>query len=136
LTELEALSQLHKIDVIAVTEVQAQNPDLLKINNYSKFIKPPPHDHPLGKKGGGILLFVGNYPFPKLIQTPNISDNYEIFWVSVRPKAFPHPFNMIVFLLPLLFPKSKRSKKDSCFSCNYIAVPTLSSVNSQTPVFS
>ena len=64
LIDLEALCQVHKIDVIAVTEVQAQSPDLLKINNYSQFIKLRPHDDPLGKKEGGILLFLNNYLFP------------------------------------------------------------------------
>ena len=96
ITELEGISKIHKINIIAVTEVQSQNPDFLKISNYTQFIKLRPPDHPLGKKGGGILFFVRDNLQPKLIPTPNLSDYDEILWLSLRPKVLPRPFNLIV----------------------------------------
>jgi len=116
-SEIEALSQLHKINVVTVTEVQAQSPGLLKINNCSQIIKPRPHNHPLGKKGDGILLFVGDYLIPKVIHTPNRSDYDEIIWASVRPKFLPRPFNLTVFGA-FIIPQIKMLHKDSGFSRN------------------
>ena len=82
---------------MTVTEVLAQNPGLLKINNCSQIIKLRPHNRPLGKKGDGILLFVGEYIFPKVIHSPIRSDYDEIIWASVRPKFLPRPFHWTVF---------------------------------------
>ena len=121
MTELEVLSQFYKIDVIAVTEVQAQNPDLLKINNCSQFTKSRPHDHPLGKKGGGILLIVGDYLVPKGIHSPKLSDYDEIILVSVKPKIVPCHFNLIVFCC-FYYSQIKKLHKDSNFYSNYIVV--------------
>ena len=50
LIELEATEKLNHNDRIAVTEVQAQNPDLLKMTGFQEFVKLHPVDHPLGKK--------------------------------------------------------------------------------------
>ena len=50
LVELEAPAKLNHIDIIAVTEVQAQNSDLLIMTGFRKFIKLRPVDRPLGKK--------------------------------------------------------------------------------------
>ena len=50
LVELETTAKLNHIDLIAVTKVQAQNPDLLKMTGFQDFIKLRPVDHPLAKK--------------------------------------------------------------------------------------
>ena len=60
LLELEATAILNHINIIAVTEVQAQNPYLLKMTAFQKYIKLHQVDHPLGKKGGGVLIFAKN----------------------------------------------------------------------------
>jgi len=39
LVELEVTGKLNRIDIITVTEVQAQNPDLLKMASFHEFIK-------------------------------------------------------------------------------------------------
>ena len=54
------------IDIIAVTEVQSHDPGSLHLTNYSEFIIHP-SDHPLGKKGGGVLFFTKSHLYPKLI---------------------------------------------------------------------
>ena len=50
LVELEATAKLNHIDIIAVTEVKAQNPDLLQMTSFQEFIRLHSVDHPLGKK--------------------------------------------------------------------------------------
>ena len=52
LVELEATVKLNHIDMIAVSEVQTQIPDLLKMTGFLEFIKLRPVDHPMGKKEG------------------------------------------------------------------------------------
>ena len=49
------LSELNQTDVIAVTEVQSNDQKSLHLPNYSEFIKLCPLDHPLVKKGGGVM---------------------------------------------------------------------------------
>ena len=58
LTELEVVSEPNLIDIIAVTEVQSHDPGSLRLTNYSELIKLRPSEHPLGKKGGGVLFFL------------------------------------------------------------------------------
>ena len=60
LNELDSFSKIYRSDIIAITEVHAQNTQMLKMNNFTQFIKLRPETHPLGKKGGGICLFFRN----------------------------------------------------------------------------
>jgi hypothetical protein len=69
---------------------------MLKINNFSQLIKVRPGNHQLGKKGGGILLFVHNDLCPSEISIPCLALFDEIVWVFVRPKVLSHPFYLIV----------------------------------------
>jgi len=57
LSGLEATAKLNSIDIIAVTEVQAQNPDFLKMTSFQEYIKLNPVDHLLEKTGGGLTVF-------------------------------------------------------------------------------
>jgi len=60
LVELEATLKVNHIDIIANTEVQAQNSEILKITSFQEFIKLYLVDRPLGKKGGGVMVFTKN----------------------------------------------------------------------------
>ena len=55
--ELESLAQATKASVLMGSEVHRQNPELLIIGGFDEFIKIRPDDHPLGKKGGGVLIY-------------------------------------------------------------------------------
>ena len=92
LVELEATAKLNHIDIIAVTEVQAQNPDLLKMTGFQEFIKLRPVDHPLGKKGGGVMIFVKDI----LIHASGLGDCDEIIWISTKPKCLPWPYTNLI----------------------------------------
>ena len=51
LNEFDSFSKIYRSDIIAITEVHAQNTYMLKMNNFSQFIKLRPETRPLGKKG-------------------------------------------------------------------------------------
>jgi hypothetical protein len=57
---------------------------MLKINNFSQFIKLRPGNYPLGKKGGGIQFFVRNDLYPSEISIPYLALFDEIVWVCFR----------------------------------------------------
>jgi hypothetical protein len=94
--ELDTLSKIYRLDVIAITEVQAQNLHMLRINYFSQFIKLRPENHPLGKRGVGILFFVRNDLYPSEVSIPCLAPFDESMWVCVRPKVLSRPFNLII----------------------------------------
>ena len=57
MAQLESLAQVTKASVLMVSEVYQQNPEVLKTGCFDEFIKMWPDDHPLGKKGGGVLIY-------------------------------------------------------------------------------
>jgi hypothetical protein len=81
--------------VICVSEVHRQDLNLLRVPNFSSFIKLRPDDHPLGKKGGGIMTLVHEYFKPQLLNIPFLEDNDEIIWVKAQPKRLPRPLSAI-----------------------------------------
>ena len=111
LNELDTLSKIYRLDVIAITEVQAQNLHMLKIDNFSQFIKLRPENHPLGKKGGGILFFIRNDLYPSEIPIPCLNPFDEVMWVCVRPKVLPRPFNLIVLCCFYYSPNQRSADK-------------------------
>ena len=58
LMELKVLSEFNQSDVTVVTEVQSNDLRSLCLPKYSVSIKLCPLDHPLGKKGGGIMFLL------------------------------------------------------------------------------
>ena len=55
--EIETLARILKPTVLGVTEVHHQNIDLLNINVLHKYFKLRPDDHPLGKRGDGVVSY-------------------------------------------------------------------------------
>ena len=51
LNELDSFSKIYRSDTIAITEVHAQNTHMLKMNNFSQFIKLKPETPLLVIKG-------------------------------------------------------------------------------------
>ena len=84
---------------------------MLKMNNFTQFIKLRPETHPLGKKGGGILFFVRNDFYPSEILVPCLTPFDEILWVCVRPKVLPRPFNLFVLCCFYYFPGQRAAEK-------------------------
>ena len=84
---------------------------MLKMNNFTQFIKLRPETHPLGKKGGGILVFVRNDFYPSEILVPCLTPLDEILWLCVRPKVLPHPFNLIVLCCFYYSPGQRAAEK-------------------------
>jgi hypothetical protein len=91
--------------------VHSPNPSLLNLNGYHKFNKLRPHDHPLGKKGGGILLFVREYLCPRPIPPPDFNEFEEILWMCIRPKVLPRPLNIIMVGLFYFAPNQNLQSK-------------------------
>ena len=67
LTKLEVVSESKEIDIVAITKVQSHDPGSTRLKNYSELSKLCPLDHPLGKKGCGVLFFTKSNLYPVVI---------------------------------------------------------------------
>ena len=93
--ELESLAQATKASVLMVSEVHRQNPELLKIGGFDEFIKIRPDDHPLGKKGGGVLIYAHEIFKAARLDVPFLTEYDEIMWVILKPRRLPRKFTGI-----------------------------------------
>ena len=60
-------------------------------------IKLRPDDHSLGKKGGGLAIYINN-TIPAFKIEALVFENYdEILWVFAKPKRLPSHYNGIAF---------------------------------------
>jgi len=96
LLELEITANKLALDLICITKAQSQNSDTLKMAHFIEFIKLHPHDHYLGKKGGGVLIFCRDNLSPREVNVPGINEYDEITWIKVKTKVFPHPLTNII----------------------------------------
>ena len=115
LNELDSFSKIYRSDIIAITEVHAQNTHMLKMNNFTQFIKLRPETHSLGKKGSGILFFARNDFYPLEILVPCLT-----------------PFNEYVFTTLL----GRERLKKLILLKNCMAVRTMYYLNTQMLEFS
>ena len=90
--ELESLAQATKASVLMVSEVHRQNPELLNIGGFDELIKVRPDDHPLGKKGGRVLIYAHEILKAPRLDVPFLTEYDKTMWVILKPRRLPQKF--------------------------------------------
>ena len=70
LIEIEITTNKLASDLICMTDVQSPNLVTLKMAYFNELTKIRPHDHYLGKKSGGLMIFCRNNLSPRDVNVP------------------------------------------------------------------
>ena len=101
--------------VVAITETWLSpniTNDAISINNYHVYRK----DRRL-HLGGGIMLYVHNDISSKQLAVNDDDSNYEILFVSLRPKLLPRPFTVLIVCVVYCPPSYNADERRSLVNC-------------------
>ena len=101
------------VDCFAVTETWLNDDipnDPIALTNFNIERR----DRPVGR-GGGVLLYIRNvFRYNRLGAIE--SDDFEVLWISIRPRILPRPFNIIIFCVIYSPPWYSADKKRELIS--------------------